>query len=186
MRSPVGASACASVAPPAPLPMMIASYVIASPPQRAACPPMHATADPFPGRNTPRTAESAWRRVRSSRSGGWRRCPRRCRRESTRRKAHSRATADRARTYRFRRRPDAARRRRGGTCPSAGVKTLRRDLPERKVPAATGGTFNRQLITVIVVKLLERFNEQKVEREPHRPAPVRVTAEEPAEDSAGS
>ena len=90
--------------------------------------------DPWPSRARVRSPAASWRRDartdpaggrpgRSIRSGGWPRGPRRCRRGNTRRTGSGRASADRPGTWPSRRRPAAARRRRAGTCPSAGGRS---------------------------------------------------------------
>ena len=45
------------------------------------------------------------------------------------------------------------------------------------IPAGAGGAFDLEIVAVVVMELLQRLDDQVVDREPDRPAPVRVAAE---------
>ena len=70
-----------------------------------------------------RRAGWSWPRARSSRSGGWRPAPPRCRRGSTRRRGCSRASGGRSGTSPCRRRRAAGRAHRGERCRSGGPRS---------------------------------------------------------------
>ena len=125
------------------------------------------------------TAAAAWRPARSSRSGGSRRGRRRCRRGSTRRTARGRASAGRAGTARRRRRPAAGRRRRAGRAASSRRESSSATSPERHAAARAGRALDLEVVAVVVVELLQRLDQQVVDREPDRAAPVGVAAEQP-------
>src|SRR5438874_646056 len=55
---------------------------------------------------------------------------------------------------------------------------LVRDLVDGQKPAGTSWALDLEVVTVIVMELLQRFHEQEIDREPDRPAPVRVAAEQ--------
>ena len=123
----------------------------------------------------------------SSRSGGSRRARGRCRRGSTRGTAPGRASADRPRSARsppwHGRRPSRVRQEERAQPP----RELARHLAERSCSAPEPvGHSTVQRVAVEVVVALERLDQQIVDREPHRPAPVRVAAEQPAVDSPGT
>src|SRR6266511_514211 len=52
------------------------------------------------------------------------------------------------------------------------------DLPEVHLPVGARGTRDLEIVAEETVELLERLDQEKVDREPHRSAPVRVAAEE--------
>src|SRR3712207_3950153 len=51
-------------------------------------------------------------------------------------------------------------------------------LRNGQVLARTGGAFNLKIVAVVVVEALQRFDEQVIDREPDRAAPVGVAAEQ--------
>src|SRR5688500_19019270 len=53
-----------------------------------------------------------------------------------------------------------------------------RDFPEVHHRPRTSRTFHLQIIAVVVMKLLQRFDEQIIHREPHGSTPIRVTAKQ--------
>src|SRR5437899_7461976 len=53
-----------------------------------------------------------------------------------------------------------------------------RDFPERHHAAGTRRALDGEIAAKVVVELLQRFDQQVVDRKPHRSAPVRVAAEE--------
>src|SRR5437016_2764213 len=57
---------------------------------------------------------------------------------------------------------------------------LRRDLGERELPAGAGGKLHREALAQVMVELLQRLDQEVVDREPDRPPPVGVAAEQPA------
>src|SRR5207248_5343805 len=64
----------------------------------------------------------------------------------------------------------------GGEAP----RELGRHLREVELRSRSGGKLYREAIAEIVVKLLQGFDEQVVDGEPDRPAPVGIAAEEAA------
>src|SRR5215831_3217592 len=58
------------------------------------------------------------------------------------------------------------------------IRQLLRDLIERDTTSRAGRTLDEETVPVIVVELLKRLDEQKVDGKPHRAAPVRVASEE--------
>ena len=116
----------------------------------------------------------------STRSGGWRRGRRRCRRGSTRRTECGRASAGRC--WNFSVPPNTGRR------PSSSRRKMRcrrseislRDLEERHQRAGARRTFDAERVAVVGVELEQRANQEDVHRHPHRTAPVGVAAEHPA------
>src|SRR5205823_8568448 len=54
---------------------------------------------------------------------------------------------------------------------------LVRYLSERQIVAGSSRAFDFEIIAVIVMKLLKRFNEQVIDRHPDRSAPIRIPAE---------
>ena len=125
------------------------------------------------------------RRGPSSRSGARRRSPPRCRRGSTRGTAAGRATRGRRGTSRWSRRP--------GRWPSASgsqIETRRRDRSaatsrrRRRRPEPVGySTVN--VVAERLVPAQHRLDEQVVDREPDRAAPVGVAAEQVVRRLAG-
>ena len=59
-----------------------------------------------------------------------------------------------------------------------GARGRRRPRPACSCCARAGRALDREVVAVVVVELLERLDEQVVDREPDRSAPVRVAAEE--------
>jgi hypothetical protein len=57
-------------------------------------------------------------------------------------------------------------------------RELVRDLLQVEAPARAGRELDLEVVAVEVVVALERFDDQEVDREPHRAAPVRVAAEQ--------
>src|SRR4029077_6226322 len=51
-----------------------------------------------------------------------------------------------------------------------------RRLPQRFLLPGTSWYFHFELIAVVIVNPLERFDQQEVQRKPNRPAPVRIPA----------
>ena len=62
--------------------------------------------------------------------------------------------------------------------PDEAAREVGRDLPERALAARAGGAFDLELVAEKVVVLLQRLDQQEVDRKPYGPAPVRVAAEE--------
>ena len=124
-------------------------------------------------------AAAASRSGRSSRSGARRRRRGRCRRGSTRRTAGSPGSAGRSAASASRRTPAA------GPCSSRRkIRVSRRgqlvgDLLDRDEAARAGRALDLEVVAVVVMELLQRLDDQEVDREPDRPAPVRVAAEQP-------
>src|SRR5580698_3053802 len=56
---------------------------------------------------------------------------------------------------------------------------LGRYFPQRQHFPTSGRELNLKIVPQIVMKLLERFNQQIVQWEPHRSSPVGVSAEQP-------
>jgi hypothetical protein len=54
------------------------------------------------------------------------------------------------------------------------------DLIQSDLLARMGGVLDEKVIAVVMVKLLERFDNQIVDREPDRPAPVGISAKQAA------
>src|SRR5262245_39913182 len=57
---------------------------------------------------------------------------------------------------------------------------LARDLPKSHHLSRPGGKLNLEAIAEIEVKFLQRLDQKKINREPDRPAPVGIPAEQPA------
>src|SRR5712664_2405899 len=57
---------------------------------------------------------------------------------------------------------------------------LRGRLPQRCLSARTGRQLNSEALAVKVMKFLERFDQEKIDRKPHWSAPVGVSSEEPS------
>src|SRR5207237_4152886 len=53
------------------------------------------------------------------------------------------------------------------------------DLPERQRGPRAGRALHAEVVSVVVVEPLQRFDDQEVDREPHGSAPVGVAAEQP-------
>lgn len=52
-----------------------------------------------------------------------------------------------------------------------------RDICQREEAAATGRAFDLEIIPVVVVKAVERLDDQVVDGKPYRTSPVRVSPE---------
>jgi hypothetical protein len=61
--------------------------------------------------------------------------------------------------------------------PAEPAFELPRDLVERHVMAGSRRAFDGEVVAQVVVELLQRFDDQEVDRKPDRPSPVRVAAE---------
>src|SRR5262245_34908865 len=59
------------------------------------------------------------------------------------------------------------------------------DLVDRVIPTGTRWTLNLEVVAVVVVELLERFDDQVIDRHPDRSAPIRVSAKESRGGFAG-
>src|SRR5688572_31262528 len=55
---------------------------------------------------------------------------------------------------------------------------FRSDLVDRAQPAGAGRALHAEVVAVVVMKLLQRLDDEVVHREPDRAAPVRVAAEQ--------
>src|SRR5262249_32935666 len=64
--------------------------------------------------------------------------------------------------------------------PRQPPRELRRHSPERHRAVGTGRANDCEVVTVEVMKFLERLDEEVIERKPNWPAPVGVSAEEPS------
>ena len=102
----------------------------------------------------------------------------RCRRGSIRGRGRGRASAGRRRSARRRRGTGARPWRRAGRGRRGAARDLARDLREVHEDARAGGALDAQVVAVEVVVALQRLDEQVVDGEPDRAAPVRVAAEE--------
>src|SRR5262245_18123319 len=63
-------------------------------------------------------------------------------------------------------------------------RQLLADVPEVHHFSRPGRAFDLEVVTVAIVRevrviFLQRFDDQEVDREPHRPAPIRVASEQP-------
>ena len=125
------------------------------------------------------------RRGPSSRSGARRRCRRPCRRGSTRGTAAGRATPGRRGTSRSRpatgRWPSAS----GSQIETSRRGQVRRDVPQAQAHARPGRVLDGERLAERLVPAQQRLDEQVVDREPHRAAPVRVAAEQVVRGLAG-
>ena len=54
-----------------------------------------------------------------------------------------------------------------------------------EIAARAGRTLDLKFIAVVVMKLLQRFDDQEIHREPDGAAPIGIAAELPESDSAG-
>ena len=59
-------------------------------------------------------------------------------------------------------------------------REFHRHLPQRHLLARTRRAFDLEVLAQIVVVLLQRFDQQEVQRKPHRTAPVGIAAEQRA------
>src|SRR6266852_1807920 len=62
--------------------------------------------------------------------------------------------------------------------PRQAARDLRCDFPERHVLARTGRTLNLEVVTQIVMELLERLDQQIVHGEPDGATPIRISSEQ--------
>ena len=58
------------------------------------------------------------------------------------------------------------------------IRKLVRDLIQRQVVTRAGRTFDLEIVAVVMMKLLERFDQEIIDRHPDRAAPVGVAAED--------
>ena len=58
------------------------------------------------------------------------------------------------------------------------ARQLGRNLPQCQILARTRGALHLEVVAQVVVEALQRLDQQEVHREPDRPAPVGVAAEE--------
>ena len=131
-----------------------------------------------------RPGTAGGRRGRSSRSGATRRCRPRCRRGSTRGTAAGRAIRGRSGTSRSSRTPAGGRRRRAARSrPAAGEVGGDVAQPHLRCPNRSG--TRRCSPPRPRVPVPERLDDQVVDREPDRPAPVGVAAEQAGGRLAG-
>ena len=126
---------------------------------------------------TRRSVQQSWRPARSIPSGDSRRYPLRCPHGNIRKRGSNRASADRSgiilRAAEYRTPPIVSRRKilisrreiSAATCPDPFVPRARRAL-------------HLEIFAKIMVKLLQRFDQQIVHRKPDRPPPVRISAEQ--------
>ena len=120
------------------------------------------------------------RRAPSSLSDGWPRRRHRCRHGSIRETESGRATADRS--ERASTAPNTGRR------PSASSRKIlerRREIScatsdKRHHLTGTRRALDAEVLAEVVMELLQRLDDEEVDREPDRPAPVRVAAEQAA------
>src|SRR5689334_13673865 len=56
------------------------------------------------------------------------------------------------------------------------MRNLVRDLTQGDFVARMGGIFHQEIVAIVMMKLLNRFDDQIVDRKPDRTTPVRVTA----------
>src|SRR4029078_4355927 len=63
--------------------------------------------------------------------------------------------------------------------PDEPAGELDRHFPQRQHLSRPAGMLDTEGVAVIPVELLQGLDDQVVEREPHRPAPIRVSAEQP-------
>src|SRR5690349_17469579 len=61
--------------------------------------------------------------------------------------------------------------------PSQAPRELVRNVFDGHESARTSGAFDLEVVAVIMVEFLQRFDDEKVHRHPDRPAPVGVAAE---------
>src|SRR6187399_1537425 len=53
---------------------------------------------------------------------------------------------------------------------------FQRNFPQGHIYAGTGGILHSERIAEIMIELLQRFDQQKINRKPDGPAPIRVAA----------
>src|SRR5262245_49825880 len=59
------------------------------------------------------------------------------------------------------------------------LRDFTRHFPQRQHLSGASRTFDLEVLAQIVMKLLQRFDQQEVDREPDGAAPVRIAAEQP-------
>src|SRR5215469_12943750 len=59
------------------------------------------------------------------------------------------------------------------------ARNLGGDIPQREHVSRTRRELNFEIVTEIMMELLQRFYEKKIDRKPNRPAPVGIATEEP-------
>src|SRR5918999_2034810 len=64
--------------------------------------------------------------------------------------------------------------------PRETLRDLLRHLPQRHHLTGTRRALDAEALSEVVMELLERLDDEEVDREPDRPAPVRVAAEQAA------
>src|SRR5215475_643307 len=57
------------------------------------------------------------------------------------------------------------------------VAELRCDFVDGHIAAGSGRAFDFEVITVVVMKFLQGFDDQEVQREPNGPSPIRIAPE---------
>jgi len=61
---------------------------------------------------------------------------------------------------------------------SQAAAQLRGDFVYRDVLPRAGGTFDFEIVAVVVMEFLQRFDYQEIDRKPDRSPPVRIAAEQ--------
>src|ERR1700747_380155 len=64
--------------------------------------------------------------------------------------------------------------------PGQPCRNLVGGVVQREELAGAGGALDLEVIPVVVMKLLQRFDQQKIDRKPDRAAPVGVTSKQTA------
>src|SRR2546426_4286005 len=62
--------------------------------------------------------------------------------------------------------------------PGQAGRQLGRDLVDGVIATGSRGTLDPEIVAVVVMELLQRLDDQVVDRHPDRPAPIRVAAKE--------
>src|SRR5207244_8825959 len=101
----------------------------------------------------------------------------RCPCGSIRRTIRGCANVDRPEIGSFFRTPDVSPRQSGERCTSNDVR-LRPPPPERGLTARSGRILHLILVAEKVVELVQRLDQEIVDREPDRSAPIRITPEQ--------
>src|ERR1700678_4330231 len=60
------------------------------------------------------------------------------------------------------------------------LRNLLGSVPKRHLLTRTDGTLHFELVAIVIVRALHRFNHQEVQRKPDRTSPIGVPAEEVA------
>src|ERR1700676_2265844 len=58
------------------------------------------------------------------------------------------------------------------------LRKIARNFPQRRHMPRAGWKFDSEIVAVIEVEVLQRFDDQEIDREPDRTSPIRVAAEE--------